>query len=52
MLPAVRVSIKMAVKKGVLSEETVDKYHIGELLICTGWLIVKVEYYDYDLLAG
>ena len=36
MLPAVRSSIKMAVKKGVLSEETVEKYHMGELLICTG----------------
>lgn len=47
MLPAVRVSIKVVVKKGVLSEETVEKYHLGELLICTGQTIIKLEYLKF-----
>lgn len=42
MLPEVRDSIKKAVEKRLLSEKADEKYHLGELLICTGFLLILV----------
>ena len=41
MLPEVRDSIKEAVEKRLLSEKADEKYHLGELLICTGWVFYQ-----------
>ena len=41
MLPEVRDSIKKAVEKRLLLENADEKYHLGELLICTGWCFIN-----------
>ena len=44
MLPEVRESIKKAVEKQLLSEKADEKYHLGELLICTGWCFINLVF--------
>ena len=55
MLPEVRDSIKKAVEKRLLSEKADEKYHLGELLICTGWCFINsvfVRAKSLSLFAG